>query len=275
MNRYARNMIMNRQSEMGNMDYARRGRGAPYGNRNAAGNRGGRRDRAYDGRDYGDYGDYGDYAYDSRRGRSDRRDRDYDNRGYDRGEDMYPRYNERDGRDYGDYEDSEYSERDGRRGVKGTGRYGIGGSRYYGRRDRGSMPFQVEGEIQYDEEDYDYEDSDYGHMEKMRLTKRDMQMWKKHMENADGTKGEHFEMQQIMAAAEKLGIRFKEYDEKELCIATNMLYSDYCEALKALVPKDKEDIIYVKMAKAFLEDEDAPEGSEKLYLYFKCIVEQA
>ena len=67
--------------------------------------------------------------------------------------------------------------------------------------------------------------------------------------------------------------RFKEYDEKELCITTNMLYSDYCEVLKSIVPKDKEDIVYTKMAQAFLEDEDAPEGSEKLALYYKCIVD--
>ena len=52
-----------------------------------------------------------------------------------------------------------------------------------------------------------------------------------------------------------------------------MLYSDYCEVLKNLVPKDKEDIVYTKMAQAFLEDEDATEGSEKLALYYKCYVD--
>ena len=30
-------------------------------------------------------------------------------------------------------------------------------------------------------------------------------------------------------------------------------------------------MIYTKLGKAWLEDEDAPEGSEKLALYFRCI----
>lgn len=47
--------------------------------------------------------------------------------------------------------------RDGRRGVKGTGRYGIGGSRYYPRRDRGA-PY------------------DYGDYERQDMRRRDYRM---------------------------------------------------------------------------------------------------
>lgn len=168
-----------------------------------------------------------------------------------------------------DGDDDYYGAQDGRRGVKGTGRYGIGGSRYYGRRDRG-MPFSVEGEIEPG--DY-YDGAEHeGQFDMMRLSKKDMQRWKKEMRNADGSKGEHFSLQQIMPVAEKLGIKFKDYDENELCLAVNMLYSDYCEALKSVVPQDKEVIVYTKLGRAFLEDEDAPEGAEKLAIYYYCIV---
>lgn len=93
------------------------------------------------------------------------------------------------------------------------------------------------------------------------------------MINADGTKGEHYEMMQIMPIAEKIGIHFEEYSEKELCMTVNMLYSDFCECVKKFIPPDKELMFYVHLAKCWLEDEDAPPGAEKLALYMKCIVE--
>ena len=257
MNRFAKMMIMR-----GGMDR----RNAPYGSRNFDRRRR-MYDRAEDMEEDSRYRDRGeDYGYDSRR-RYDRGDREDMRRYRDRADENYDRAMNDSDYDYMD-------EDDGRRGVKGTGPYGIGGRRYYGRRrDRGSMPFSVEGDIRYDDYDYDYDMADYAGQQQMKLSKKDIQTWKRKMMNADGSHGEHFDMQQIMSAAEKLGIKFKEYDEKELCITANMLYSDYCEVFKSLVPKDKEDVVYTKMAQAFLEDEDAPEGSEKLALYYKCIVD--
>lgn len=179
-------------------------------------------------------------------------------------------------RDYDDHE------RDYRQGVKGTGRYGIGGSRYYG--DHAMMR-----DGHYDEEwedgargrdygrdynrDYNREHDyrDYAD-ESMRLTKAEVRDWKKMIENSDGSLGEHFEKGQIMSAAEKIGVRYNGYDENELCLTANVLYSDYGEALKMYIPADKEAIVYTKMAKAFLEDSDAPEGWEKLAIYYHCIV---
>ena len=257
MNRFAKMMIMRNGMDR---------RNAPYGSRNFDRRRR-MYDRAEDMEEDSRYRDRGeDYGYDSRR-RYDRAENEDMRRYRDRADENYDRAMNDSDYDYMD-------EEDGRRGVKGTGRYGIGGSRYYGRRrDRGSMPFQVEGDIRYDDYDYDYDMADYAGQQQIKLNKKDIQAWKRKMMNADGSRGEHFDMQQIMSAAEKLGIKFKEYDEKELCITANMLYSDYCEVLKSIVPKDKEDIVYTKMAQAFLEDEDAPEGSEKLALYYKCIVD--
>ena len=204
--------------------------------------------------------------------------RDNEMRGGDR------RDYERDRRDY-DYDE--------RRGVKGTGPYGIGGRRYPGRdrrdydydRDRRDYDSDMNmsrnyndmdyerGDRGYDRRDYDYRDSDYGMHHEMKLTAEDMHRWKQKMQNEDGTKGEHYTMQQIMHVAEKLGIKMDEFSEKELCLTVNMLYSDYCKAAKKYVPVEKELAFYVDMARAFLEDKDGPKPAEKLALYYYCIVD--
>lgn len=166
------------------------------------------------------------------------------------------RYNRR------DYAESDYDMPDGRRGVKYTGPYGIGGRRHYPRRDR----------AMYDE-DYAYDGYDYAESEDMRLTKQDITEWKENMENADGTRGEHFDINQIRQAAQALGLQMRGYDEKELCLVVNMLYSDYCEVFKQFIPRDKEAMVYVKFAKAFFDDKDASvRGGEKLAAYYYAIV---
>lgn len=187
----------------------------------------------------------------------------------------------------GDYARYDRNHEDGRRGVKGTGPYGIGGRRYYGRDrakgDFGRMDYNDYGDYGEDYEDYgdygyndyadygDYSYNDYGEP-KIRLTKKDIAEWRQKMHNADGSKGAHFDTQKVMGIAERMGIHFNNFSEKEFAITMNMLYSDYCEALKPIIPPDKEDMAYAKMAKAFLEDDDAPEASEKLALYYYCIV---
>lgn len=210
---------------------------------------------------------------DGRRRDYNRRGGDYGRRDYGRGEysgefrgeydsdygDDYARRGRR--RDYG-YED-EY-ERDGRRGVKGTGPYGIGGRLHYPRRD-------------YGRDDYDeYEDGrrgyrrDYGDDE-MKLDREDIEKWARELENADGTRGAHFTLSQIKQAAEALGIRpaSGDFDEKELYITANMFYSDFCDVFKQFIPRDKEAMVYTKAAKAFLEDKDSRlKGSEKLAQYY-------
>jgi hypothetical protein len=150
---------------------------------------------------------------------------------------------------------------DGKQGVKGTGPYGIGGRLY----SRGA--------------DFGMDGTDFGmdgtHPSGlMKLKKKDFMEWKKNLINADGSHGEHFDAQHIKKVAEQMGIRYDGYDEKDLCMATNMMYSDYCEAIKSIVPPDKEIIVYIKLAQAWLEDPDAPvEGAEKLALYYWCIVQ--
>lgn len=189
-----------------------------------------------------------------RRDRNDRRGGDY--RGRDYGDDYRMRDREKEYRGHGHMEYRGEFEHDGRRGVYGTGRYGVGG------RDHGE-----------DYYDRDYDDEDYGKEKEMKLSRSDMKKWKHMLKNADGSAGEHFTAEHIHEAANQVGATFEEYDEKDLCMAANMLYSDLCEALRALIPRDKEAMIYTKMARYWLEDEDGPQGSEKLALYYYCIVD--
>lgn len=174
--------------------------------------------------------------YARRRIISDRLDRAYDSM-YDRRDYAYDMY---DGADY-------------RRGVRGSGR-----------RDRRDYADNMDSR--------DYMD---GHGPEMQLTKQEMMEWKKNLMNADGSMGEHFKFDDIIEVAEKMRLRFRGYSEKDLCMTVNMLYSDYCKVLKTVIPPDKELYIYVALADAFLNDEDGPEGSEKLALYYKCIVKDA
>lgn len=210
-------------------------------------------DRRMRERDYrrGDYRSRSDYDMNDYR-RSDSRDRSDYARGEYRGSMNYRG-------DYAGYDyDEDEARYDGRRGVKGTGPYGIGGRRYYGQ------------DSARDEADY----ADYAHEDGARLTRHDMMNWKEKMENADGSYGEHFTGGQIRQAVQAMGVEMKGYNEKELCLTANMLYSDYCEVLRPFIPKEKEAYVYVNLAKAFLEDPDGSvKGGEKLACYYYAIVD--
>ena len=119
----------------------------------------------------------------------------------------------------------------------------------------------------------DYEDKEYPHSRMLRLSKTDMNRWKQMMYNVDGSHGEHYDLQTTMHIAEKLGIRFDEFSEKEFCLALNMIYSDYGNVIRKYCPPDKELMVCAEMALAFLDDPDGPEPSEKLALYYHCIAD--
>lgn len=123
----------------------------------------------------------------------------------------------------------------------------------------------------------DYEEArdsrDYARRPRMKIRKYDMKQWKRNMENADGSHGEHYDMEQIMHVADKIGVKFNDFDEKEFCLTVNMMYSDYCKVIKKYMPPEKELVVCAELAKAFLDDADGPEPSEKLALYYYCIVD--
>lgn len=175
---------------------------------------------------------------------------------------------------------------DSRRGGRGRGRDSRGGR---------EVSYNISGTSrhpEYDDEDdmmdyrksrgrgrdmrpeEDFEDSrDYHQHHPIKLSKSDMIRWKHMMQNVDGTQGEHYDIEQVMHAAEKLNVKFDSFSEKEFCLAVNMIYSDYGHVIRKYCPPDKELMVSAELAKAFLDDPDGPEPSEKLALYFHCIAD--
>jgi hypothetical protein len=125
-------------------------------------------------------------------------------------------------------------------------------------------------------EDYagsrDYEDgNDYHQYKHIKLAKSDFSKWERMLHNTDGTHGPHYNLEQAIMIAEKLGIRFDSYTEREFCMCLNMMYADYGSVIAKHVPPEKVLHVLAEMAKAFFDDPDGPEPSEKLALYFHCV----
>lgn len=154
---------------------------------------------------------------------------------------------------------------DQRQGVKGTGPYGIGGSMHYGRGDRA------------DGAEYGYGDNrgDYGKFKMPKLTKAEKHKWEQMMRNTDGTHGPHYDMSQVMQMADKMGLRFHEYDEKDFALVMNMLYSDFGQVVKKYLPVEKETMFLADMAKAYFDDPDGPEPEDKLSRQYHCMMDHA
>lgn len=90
--------------------------------------------------------------------------------------------------------------------------------------------------------------------------------WTSKMENEDGTKGPHWNMEQIKKVMEQ---RNMTGDPVEFWVAMNMMYSDYCKVAKKLGVNSVD--FYAEMAKAFLEDKDTG-VPDKLSAYYENIV---
>lgn len=98
------------------------------------------------------------------------------------------------------------------------------------------------------------------------FTREIAEAWTSHMENEDGTRGPHWSMEQTKQVQAQRGI---ECDPLEFWVAINMIYSDYCKAAKKANANTID--FYADMAKAFLDDKDAPK--DKLARYYAYIVE--
>ena len=175
------------------------------------------------------------------------------------------RSDSRRGRDSRDYEDEEDY-----RGYRKERSRDSRDSRPYGHKSRNHL------EDLYDE-DYedsrDYEDgADYHNYKHIKLTKADFNKWEKMFHNTDGSHGPHYSYDQALNVAEKVGIRFDSYTEKEFYICLNMMYADFGTVVSKHMPPEKVLHFLAEMAKAFFDDPDGPEPSEKLALYYHCIV---
>lgn len=77
------------------------------------------------------------------------------------------------------------------------------------------------------------------------------------MRNVDKTKGAHWPIEQTNQFATQVGVK----EKCDFYYVMNMLYSDFAEVL------GKEDAVYIKLAKAYINDPDAEEGKPlRLYL---------
>lgn len=99
------------------------------------------------------------------------------------------------------------------------------------------------------------------------LTLDDAKRWTSKMQNADGTTGSHWTLEQTQDVAKQRNITC---DPNDFWAVMNMMYSDYCQVAK----RQSVDTpgFYADMAKAFLEDADAADG--KAYLYWDCIADK-
>ena len=99
------------------------------------------------------------------------------------------------------------------------------------------------------------------------LTLEEAKKWTAKMQNADGTKGCHWTLEQTQDVAKQRNITC---DPNDFWAVMNMMYSDYCQVAK----RQSVDTpgFYADMAKAFLEDADAADG--KAYLYWDCIADK-
>lgn len=179
--------------------------------------------------------------------------------------DRLTRGDERKGRGRVDYEyDSDYA-------------YEHHDDRDYPMRDRRGSERMSRRDMRYDDYD-DRREFEYNHDmhgQDLELSEKDIKKWEKSLENEDGSYGPKFYKDQVIPVAERFGIKFDKFTKDEFVMTVNMMYSDYCKALKDsdYVHYEKPEV-YVNMAKAFLCDKDFEgEPYQKLAIYYHDISE--
>lgn len=97
------------------------------------------------------------------------------------------------------------------------------------------------------------------------MTKQEAESWVSCMKNADGSAGAHWSMDKTEQVRTQRGFNC---DPVKFWVAMNMMYSDYCEAAK----KNSASTVdfFADMAKAFLDDVDAP--PDKLMRYYAHVI---
>jgi hypothetical protein len=114
--------------------------------------------------------------------------------------------------------------------------------------------------------DYGYQDyGDYGET----LSEQEIEHWeKKLMGQLDEREKQMFHKDAITQKIKSMGKPMEGFGEKELCLATLMVYTDY----KQTIGQNLD--LAIKLAYDWLTDKDvAVKGAEKLAVYYDCIVE--
>ena len=92
--------------------------------------------------------------------------------------------------------------------------------------------------------------------------------WAEHMQNADGSTGPHWTMDQTSTVADASGAE-NDIPHWVFGVTMNMMYSDYYDVARKFGVNVPE--FYAELARAFLMDKDGPGPEEKLCAYYRCI----
>lgn len=84
------------------------------------------------------------------------------------------------------------------------------------------------------------------------------------LSNNDNTKGKHYSLEQTNDLAKSYSITFDTFNQYDWCYVLNMIYSDYYGIIQ------NDTSMYVKLARAFLQDKDAPSGKALKYYLAMC-----
>lgn len=93
--------------------------------------------------------------------------------------------------------------------------------------------------------------------------------WAANMQNADGTTGPHWSMDQTSAIADGMGVQETDIPRWAWGVTMNMMYSDYYPVAVEFGLNRPE--FYAALAKAFLLDKDGPGPEQKLMAYYEHI----
>lgn len=128
--------------------------------------------------------------------------------------------------------------------------------------------------MMYDMPYYDYNYQDYGYYGDYgkNLSHEELEQWKSMlMRQVDDKDRQTFDINAVTQKAKQMGIQMHNFNEEELVVAMLIVYTDYGKILKQYVGNNMD--IYIHLGAAFLNDEDsAVKGSEKLSVYYDCIV---
>lgn len=130
--------------------------------------------------------------------------------------------------------------------------------------DRREMPRERREGRSY--EDWDEMDDDDRH--KAKLNDYNPWEWAKEMQNADGSSGAHWSMEDTETVRKTRNIN--DCKPEDFWIAMNMMYSDY-QGVAKKYGIDKPEF-YADMARGFLMDKDSKQGREKLEAYYEYVV---
>lgn len=130
--------------------------------------------------------------------------------------------------------------------------------------DRRRKPYDERGGYQMRGRERDGRHDREDEWEPKKLTKSGAEMWVRHMANADGTTGEHWDYNQTEQVRQQKGYNC---DPAAFYAAMNMMYSDYSQVARDTGCNTVD--FYAGMAKAFLCDADAP--ADKIERYAEYI----